>query len=127
DSDGNTDTDSVTLIVGSGSPPPNSPPSITNPGAQSGQTGDSVSLQIVASDPDGDALTYSATGLPDGLSIGAGGAITGTLGATGSYSVVVTASDGEDQASASFAWTVTEPPPPNTPPAVTNPGAQSGV
>jgi serralysin len=46
------------------------------------------------SDPDaGDVLSYSATGLPVGLSINSAGVISGTVTATGSQSVTVTATD----------------------------------
>ena len=47
----------------------NRAPVVTNPGAQSSAEGASPSLQIAASDPDGNTLTYSATGLPTGLAI----------------------------------------------------------
>ena len=44
---------------------------VTNPGSQTGTVGTAVSLQISASDSaSGQTLTYSATGLPAGLSIG---------------------------------------------------------
>lgn len=69
-----------------------------------------MSLQIVASDPDGDTLSYSATSLPPGLSINpATGLITGTLSYTssGSYNVTVSVSDGSLSANTNFTWTVT--------------------
>src|SRR4051794_20682976 len=44
---------------------------VTNPGSQTGTVGTAKSLQISASDSGGAALTYSATGLPTGLSINA--------------------------------------------------------
>jgi hypothetical protein len=71
-----------------------------------------VSLQIVASDPDGDPLTWSASGLPPSLTIGTtSGLVTGTLAsgsANGSpYAVTVTVSDGTASAVASFTWNVT--------------------
>ena len=48
----------------------NTPPSVTNPGNQTGTVGTAVNLQVVATDADvGDTLTYSATGLPPGLGI----------------------------------------------------------
>src|SRR4029077_11148004 len=67
-----------------------------------------VSLLLTASDPDGDTLTFSATGLPSGLAITAG-SITGTLAydSAGPHTVVVTVSDATLNASRTFTWTVT--------------------
>ncbi len=71
-------------------------------------------------DADNATLTYSATGLPAGLSIdSATGAITGTIdrsasqgGAAGVYSVTVTARDAAGAATTqTFNWTVTNPGP----------------
>jgi hypothetical protein len=42
---------------------------VTNPGPQTSTAGNVATLQIQASDPDGYTLSYSATGLPPGLSI----------------------------------------------------------
>ena len=47
----------------------NTLPSVTNPGDQADQVGAIVNLPIVATDADGDTLSYSATGLPVGLTI----------------------------------------------------------
>lgn len=60
------------------------------------------------SDPDGDSLSYSATGLPEGVNIGTLGAVGGTpvVGSEGTYTVTVTATDGVDSASGSFTMTV---------------------
>ena len=70
-------------------------PVVTNPGSQSGTVGTAITaLQIVATDGNGDALTYSATGLPAGLTISASGLVTGTPTAAGANSVTVTANDG---------------------------------
>jgi len=69
-----------------------------------------ISLAVTASDPDGDTLTYSATGLPPALTINtATGLITGTLSyaSAGAHSVTVSVSDGTLSASTSFTWTVT--------------------
>ena len=92
----------------------NDPPVVTNPGAKTNAEGDSVTLAIVATDPDsGDTLTYSATGLPTSLAINsATGQITGTIGYTAAasspFSVTVTATDPSlATGSAAFAWTVT--------------------
>lgn len=89
-------------------PVPNTAPSVTNPGAQSTEVGTSVNLPIVASDIDGDTLSYAASGLPSGLSIASGtGVISGTPTTAASYNVSVTVSDGSDSSNVSFSWEVT--------------------
>ncbi|MFR9790960.1 putative Ig domain-containing protein [Streptomyces sp. MB22_4] len=82
--------------------------SVTNPGNQSTTTGSSVSLSIKASDSAGAALTYSASGLPTGLSINSStGVISGTASTAGTYQVTVTAKDSTGATgSTSFTWTV---------------------
>jgi kumamolisin len=81
---------------------------VTNPGSQTSTVGTPVSLQIKGSDSaSGQTLTYSATGLPAGLSISSSGLISGTPTTAGSSSVTVTAKDTTGAAgSASFTWTV---------------------
>jgi YVTN family beta-propeller protein len=103
-------------------PNPAIKPVITNPGSQTNTVGSAVNLALSASDPNGDALSYSATGLPNGLSMNATtGHITGTVTTQGNFNVVVAASDGINSATTSFAWTVQAPqpltlnPPPNPP------------
>ena len=95
-----------------GGPGGNNLPTISNPGAQSHIVGDTVNLPITASDPDGDTLTYSASGLPAGLSINsASGAITGTINAVGQYNVTITVDDEQGgSVSTDFTWTVTNLP-----------------
>jgi Putative Ig domain len=82
---------------------------VTSPGNQSTAVGTAVSLQVHASDSaSGQTLTYSATGLPAGLSISSSGLISGTPTTAGTSSVTVTARDTTSASgSASFTWTVT--------------------
>jgi hypothetical protein len=83
--------------------------SVTSPGNQAGTVGTAASVQVQASDSaSGQTLSYSASGLPAGLSINSGtGLITGTPTAAGTSSVTVTARDGTGATgSASFTWTV---------------------
>ena len=72
-----------------------------------------VSLAIAATDPDGNPLRYSASGLPPGTAINTNtGRISGTPSVAGPYSVTVTvANDGGLSASTSFAWNVLGPVP----------------
>lgn len=87
-------------------------PVVVQPSNQTNSEGNAAALQIVASDGDGETLTYSATGLPPGLSINAStGLITGTVRNTfanhGPYNVNVTATDTEGGSdSKSFTWSV---------------------
>jgi hypothetical protein len=48
----------------------NSSPVIVNPGAQAGVVGAGVNLTLAASDGDGDTLTFGASNLPPGLTVG---------------------------------------------------------
>ncbi|WP_181442479.1 putative Ig domain-containing protein [Streptomyces tateyamensis] len=82
---------------------------VTNPGNQSGTVGTAASLQISASDSaSGQTLTYSATGLPAGLSISSSGLISGTPTAAGTSSVTVTAKDTTGATgSTTFTWSET--------------------
>ncbi len=99
------------VIQVSGAPTNPHAPVLTSPANQSSVAGSSVSVQLSATDPDGGAITYQATGLPPGLSVAPGsGLISGVVGGTGAYAVTVTASDPQgyvDQAQ--FTWTVIVP------------------
>jgi len=82
---------------------------VTSPGNQTGTVGTAVSLPISASDSaSGQTLTYSATGLPAGLSINsATGVISGTPTTAATSTVTITATDGTGASgSASFSWTM---------------------
>ncbi|MGW6934242.1 S8 family peptidase [Lentzea sp. NPDC054927] len=81
--------------------------SVTNPGAQTTALNGSANLQLSASG--GTApYTWSATGLPTGLSIGSStGLVTGTASVAGTYNVTVTAAaTAGGSGSTSFTWTV---------------------
>jgi hypothetical protein len=108
----------------------NVPPVLTNPGSQSSIAGQPTSLQLTASDPDGQPVTYAATGLPPGLSLMAStGYISGSGSTAGSYGVTVTASDGVlSSAPQTFTWAIspaTTPPPTNPPPSSVTLSAQT--
>jgi endo-1,4-beta-xylanase len=103
--------------------------SVTNPGSQTSTVGTAASVQIQATDSgSGQTLTYSATGLPAGLSISSStGLISGTPTTAATSSVTVTAKDGTNASgSASFSWTVNPKSSGNTV-TVTNPGSQTST
>ena len=82
---------------------------VTNPGNQTGTVGTAASLQVHASDSaSGQALTYSATGLPAGLSINSStGLISGTPTSAGTSNVTVKATDTTGASgTAAFTWTI---------------------
>jgi hypothetical protein len=82
---------------------------VTNPGSQTGTVGTAKSLQISASDSaSGQTLTYSATGLPAGMSINSStGLISGTPTTATTYSTTVMAKDTTNAAgTATFSWTI---------------------
>jgi VCBS repeat-containing protein len=79
--------------------------------AQAATAGQAFSYIVpAASDVDGDTLTYSASGLPSGLSFNtATRAITGTPTAAGSYTVTVNVNDGHVTVPQQFTITVAAP------------------
>ena len=112
--------------------PVNYAPVVTAPANQSNSEGSSITpLAVTASDPDGNTLSFSASGLPAGLSINPStGVISGTItdgqAVSSPYSVTVTATETSGSTplsgSASFTWTVTHM---NHPPSITSPGSQT--
>jgi uncharacterized protein (TIGR03000 family) len=89
---------------------------VANPGRQSNFDGDTASLAMSASDADGNTVTWSAAGLPPGLTIDPNsGVISGTIpagaDANSPYTVTTTATDSVADASANqtFTWSVAAP------------------
>ncbi len=101
---------------------------VTSPGAQTAKVGQAVSLLIHASDSaSGQTLSYSASGLPAGLSINSSsGLISGTTTAAASTTVRVVATDGTGASgSASFSFLVANVCVATQ--AVANPGFETGT
>lgn len=86
----------------------NHPPVPTALPAQQTSMGQTVALQLHATDSDLDAIAYTATGLPAGLAINkTTGLITGTPIQPGDYEVRVAVSDGKaPEVPVTFQWTV---------------------
>ncbi|HWJ09484.1 MAG TPA: M4 family metallopeptidase, partial [Nocardioides sp.] len=102
---------------------------VTNPGNRTGAVGTATSLQMTGSSSGaGQSLTWSATGLPAGLSINATtGLISGTPTTAATSNVTVTAKDTTNASgSTSFTWTISVG---GTPSGnlLRNPGFESGA
>jgi putative Ig domain-containing protein/VCBS repeat protein len=92
-------------------PATNLPPAVSQPANQTNTVNTNVSFTFSASDPEGKALTFSATGLPPGLAISATRpVIAGSPRTVGVYQVTVIASDGALTTRRSFTWTIKSPP-----------------
>jgi hypothetical protein len=85
-----------------------STPSLSQPSNQTSTVNAAISpLSLSATDPDGDTLRFSHTGLPFGLSLNTTtGVITGTPTNTGTFNVSVFVADDLVTTSRSFVWTV---------------------
>ncbi|MEU7821528.1 family 43 glycosylhydrolase [Catellatospora sp. NPDC049133] len=80
---------------------------VTNPGSRSTTVNTSTSLALQASGGSG-GYTWTASGLPAGLSINSStGVISGTPTTVASYTVTATATSGGVSGSTTFSWTVT--------------------
>lgn len=90
----------------------NQDPTLVSPGDQNGVVGDVVELDVEASDPDADDLSFTATDLPDGLVIDPQtGRISGTIAASAAssspHAVTIAVDDGRGGTdSADLTWTV---------------------
>src|SRR3954452_5070812 len=105
--DGTVATDAPFVWHVAPAPPVNHAPVVGAIVDQNNRVGDAINLAVTASDADGDALQFSAAGLPPGLAINiATGGITGTLTTAGDFAVTVRASDASVDAAVSFVWHV---------------------
>ena len=115
DADGATDTATVTITINS----VNDAPTVTPIADQTDQDSDVINFDVSGnfSDTENDTLTFSATGLPTGLSIDANtgvisGTIDGSASQSGPFTVMVTADDGNGgSVTDTFTWNVTNPGP----------------
>ncbi|MFL6127736.1 MAG: M4 family metallopeptidase, partial [Mycobacteriales bacterium] len=79
---------------------------VTNPGNTTGTVGTAITPFTLTASPAG-TYTWSATGLPPGLSIGSSsGTVSGTPTTAGTYTVTVTATSGTGSGSTTFTFTI---------------------
>ena len=114
------------LTFASSTTPPANTVTVSSPGNQTGTVGTAASLQVSGTDSaSGQTLTFSATGLPAGLSISSSGLISGTPTTAATSNVTVTATDTTGaKGSASFTWTISSTAPP--PSSLVNGGFETG-
>ncbi|MFC4033909.1 glycoside hydrolase family 3 C-terminal domain-containing protein [Streptomyces polygonati] len=81
---------------------------VVNPFGYSSPKGKAVSFAVQAVDSDtSQALTFTASGLPPGITIAANGTVSGSSATPGTYTVTVTAADTRGvSGTATFVWTV---------------------
>jgi prepilin-type N-terminal cleavage/methylation domain-containing protein len=95
------------------------PPAADNPGNQVGEVSLVASLQLTASGG-APSLTWSAIGLPPGLTVSSAGVVSGTPTTVGTYPVTATITDAYGLVdTALFTWTI------SAAQALTNPGTQT--
>jgi Putative Ig domain len=86
------------------------PACVVNPFGYSSPKGAAVSFTMQAMDSHASqTLTFTATGLPSGITIAASGTISGSSSTLGTYTVTVTATDTEGvSGTAAFVWSVVQ-------------------
>lgn len=114
----------------------NDPPIINVPADQSSIEGEQIDFFIYGSDPEGDAIAFSAANLPAGVSISTINAttarVTGTItagaGASSPYASSISVNDGVNAIQTkAFTWTVAGVEVENLPPVLLNPGNKSYI
>ena len=111
---GGTNTKTLTLTVSTPAPVITPPSITTDANLGTFTAGNSLSIQLSATG--GTPITWSASGLPGGLTLDSAGKISGTITAAGTYSFTVTATNTGGSNSRTFTLTVNTP---VTPPAIT--------
>ena len=88
DAAGNTSSDTLTVTA-------NAAPTLAAIANQSSTKGLATTLQLTGNDPNGDPLTYSATGLPNGMTLAqTTGLVGGNPTTAGTFTVSASVSDG---------------------------------
>jgi len=117
------DSETITITVAGSGDATSSQPSLATIGNKAVNEAEQLTFSISASDPDGDPITYSASGLPSGASFSSQSFTwTPTYDQAGTYQVTFVASDGQDQDTEAITITVTNV---NRAPALSTIGDQS--
>ncbi len=130
-SDGSlTDDETIFITVLRVGAPPNQPPSLDPIGNKTVTAGSLLTFTISATDPDGNALTYSAAGLPSGAIFDAFSRTftwTPAISLNGSYQMTFTVSDGSLTDDETIFITVLRMDVPTSPPIPPDSGSDSMV
>ena len=84
----------------------NRPPEVVTPKDLQHSISDTVEIEIVTTDPDGDELTYETRGLPGGIKISESGVLSGEIDEAGDFRITILVSDSVHTTSVSFNWQV---------------------
>jgi hypothetical protein len=80
---------------------------VTNPGSKTGTVGTAISSFTLSASGGTGSYTWSATGLPPGVTIGSStGTVSGTPTTAGTYTVTATATSGSSSGSTTFTFTI---------------------
>jgi Zn-dependent metalloprotease len=123
--------DAVSVPAQTGDPTCSGTPggvTVNNPGNKSGTVGTAITSFTVTASGGTTPYTWSATGLPAGITIGSSsGTVSGTPTTAGTYNVTVTATDSASQTgSTSFTFTISPTGGGCSGQKITNPGFESG-
>jgi len=87
----------------------NQAPQLDRIDSQRNKRGEAIDWHAHASDSDNDPLTFSATGLPPGITVSTDGTFSGMANEEGVFSVVLSVSDGINSTDRSFDWAIDKP------------------
>lgn len=85
---------------------PNQSPRLDAIGNQQNQQGQSIDWHVHASDADNDPLSYTATGLPPGVTLALDGTFSGAASSAGVFTVVLKVSDTIATTEQTFSWNI---------------------
>lgn len=117
----------ILRIVDANTPVLNNPPTITSTPTTLGVVNQAYQYQMVATDPDGDHLTYSLVQGPTGATFDANGLFTWANPSLGEHIVKLAVSDGQAQMEQSYTLVITDKAVINMPPQIVSDPAKDAV